>query len=279
MTQTIEAQEKTYGPALQKMLNAFPHAREGRNGWWSHADNPRFDFIENENGSIGINAWTNHSVDDILAMGDLTRSDIHPSGYKTIHVRDSIDMVQLAIAKRIHHTFLYNLGLQDEYKYRGQGCIKIPYFNEDGSQHTKIKIRKAIEGKNKHGWDENTPGSLIPYGLNVLKEARKAGYLFLVEGESDCWTLWAHGLPALGIPGATNDQVLKVVNLNDIPELYIIQEPDQHQKMLDNGEGFYTRIHKRLTLEGYTGKAFCANFKKTTGYGDPSDLHIALFDK
>jgi hypothetical protein len=30
----------------------------------------------------------------------------------------------------------------------------------------------------------------VPYGLERLAEARSAGYLVLVEGESDCWTLW-----------------------------------------------------------------------------------------
>jgi hypothetical protein len=32
-------------------------------------------------------------------------------------------------------------------------------------------------------------------------DARKEGYIVIVE-ESDCWALWFHGIPAMGIPGA-----------------------------------------------------------------------------
>ena len=43
---------------------------------------------------------------------------------------------------------------------------------------------------------------VMAYGEGRLGEAVAAGYLILVEGESDCWTLWHAGFPALGLPGA-----------------------------------------------------------------------------
>ena len=37
--------------------------------------------------------------------------------------------------------------------------------------------------------------------LKTLMTARKIGFVILVEGESDQWTLRYHGFPSLGIPG------------------------------------------------------------------------------
>src|SRR5437660_498520 len=69
-------------------------------------------------------------------------------------------------------------------------------------------------------------GQLVPYGLERLGDARKAGYLVLVEGESDCWTLWYQGFPALGLPGAEMASVLEESALAGIDQLYLVQEPD-----------------------------------------------------
>jgi hypothetical protein len=69
-------------------------------------------------------------------------------------------------------------------------------------------------------------GEIVPYGLERLEEARKAGYLVLVEGESDCWTLWYHHVPALGLPGVEMVRTLKEAYLAGIDMLYIVREPD-----------------------------------------------------
>src|SRR5436305_106416 len=91
----------TYGPALAKMLAAFPLAIEQSNGWWSHPDNPTFDFRENEDGSISIHSWTGRDQREILSMGGLQVADIYPRGYKTIKVRSRLDVLELAHAKCI----------------------------------------------------------------------------------------------------------------------------------------------------------------------------------
>src|SRR2546423_11911508 len=149
-----ESNGTTCGPAMQKIIAAFPQAKEKSNGWWGNPDNPRFDFRENDNGSISIHSWTGRSKEEILRMGGLTASDIRTNGYKTTHIRASLGLVDLAQAKLIHWNFLANLGLQDGYHYQGRNCVKIPYYNADGSQHTKIKVRKAISGGHEHSWDE-----------------------------------------------------------------------------------------------------------------------------
>lgn len=278
MVAQFENPTVTYGPAMTKMLDACPQAIEQSNGWWSNEDNPRFDFREDEDGHITIKSWTGRTQDEILAMIGLKVADIYPRGYKTVKVRASLDVLELAHAKCIPWQFLFNLGLQSDYRYHGYSNVKIPYFLADGTQHTKNKVRKAIEGEYKHSWDENTPGDIIPYGLHMLHMAREAGYLTLGEGETDGWANWYNGVPYLGVPGADMQKTLKHLDVSLLPpKVYILLESDQKQKLLDNGQGFYKNIHQELRKNSYAGEIFCIDFKKATGHKDPSDLHIALW--
>ena len=61
-----------------------------------------------------------------------------------------------------------------------------------------------------------------------LAEAQSAGMVVLVEGESDCHTLWFHGIPALGIPGAANwREDRDACHLEGIETIYVVIEPDR----------------------------------------------------
>jgi hypothetical protein len=100
-----------YGPALAKVLAAFPDAREKHNGYYEHANNPRFDFRVRENGSIFIHSWTGRTEDEILAMGGLKRADVRLKETYPGPTQDSLDLLNLAIAKCIDPRFLSNLGL------------------------------------------------------------------------------------------------------------------------------------------------------------------------
>ena len=66
---------------------------------------------------------------------------------------------------------------------------------------------------------------MLAYGEERLADAvAAAGHLILVEGESDCWTLWFHGHPALGLPGA--DTVKKTLHLGHVAAvgtIYVVQ--------------------------------------------------------
>ncbi len=269
----------SYGPALQKMLAAFPLAHEKHNGYYEHSDNPRFDFRVRENGSIFIHPWTSHTIDEILAMRGLKWSDVSSNSHTYPGpTKDSCDVLDLAVAKCIDPRFLNNLGLLSGYRYKGRNCVMIPYYNANGTQHTKIRVRKAVGGKYKQCWDEDTPGEIIPYGLSWHEMWFRLGYMLTGEGESDGWACKYHDIPYLGIPGANMQKCLQHIDMGMLPpKIYILQEPDQVLRLLSNGEGFYKNTHKVLRAHGYKGEIFYVDFEKATGYKDPSDLHIALW--
>src|SRR5438876_12119649 len=107
-------------------------------------------------------------------------------------------LTQLARAKHLPEKFLREeLGLHD---LNGGRAVGIPYFGETG-EDVALKRRTALKAKDGSFWPEGL--KLAAYGFWRLDRATKAGFIVLVEGESDCWALWHHGIPALGIPGAS----------------------------------------------------------------------------
>src|SRR3989442_743910 len=105
---------------------------------------------------------------------------------------------------RLPAEYLQSLGLTQT-TYQGRPAVRIPYLGIDGRE-VAVRFRTAIwksDGDdNRFRW--KTDAKLCLYGLWRLQMIRKAGYAVLVEGESDAHTLWFHGIPALGIPGASN---------------------------------------------------------------------------
>jgi putative DNA primase/helicase len=77
-------------------------------------------------------------------------------------------------------------------------------------------------------------------------------YLFLVEGASDCWSAWLHDEPALGLPGATQANLLLPEYFKDILHVYLAREPGKA------GDTFVDGITKRLRAIGYTGEIWDA---------------------
>ena len=58
----------------------------------------------------------------------------------------------------------------------------------------------------------------------------------LVEGESDCLTLWFHEIPALGIPGAGNwREDRDAAHFDGIDTIYVVIEPDAAAMPCANG--------------------------------------------
>jgi hypothetical protein len=130
---------------------------------------------------------------------------------------------QYAAVKVLPVSFLRECGLSD-IVLSERSAVRIPYLGPD-SEELAVRFRIAEAG-DRFRWKSGSKPCL--YGLNRLVDARNAGQVMLVEGESDVHTLWHHGFPAIGLPGANNwreDRDAKY--LDGIDTIYIVIEPDQ----------------------------------------------------
>jgi hypothetical protein len=169
--------------------------------------------------------------------------------------------------------FLCSLGLHDLL----EGGVGIQYYDMTGCR-LAVKKRTALKATEGSYWPKGKP--LAAYGQERLGAAAKAGFLILVEGESDCWVLWHHGLPALGIPGASATKTLErehiehvvyVEQVQAIESIYVHREPDK------GGQTFLIGVCDRLAGFGFRGEVF--ELRMPDRIKDPADLHVANPDQ
>jgi putative DNA primase/helicase len=166
----------------------------------------------------------------------------------------------LAEAKRLPVAFLRELGLHD----LPRGGVGIPYYDPSGEE-IAVKKRAALKARDGSYWSKGKP--LAAYGQWRLDAAAKTGFLIIAEGESDCWALWYHGLPALGLPGASALKTLLREHVEAVAKVYVIREPDH------GGEQFIPGMARRLAEVGFRGCGF--ELRLPDGIKDPADLHAA----
>jgi hypothetical protein len=168
-----------------------------------------------------------------------------------------LTVTAIATAKKLPLEFLRDtVGLRDG--------VEIPYFDPAGNE-VVVKRRTALKAKEGSYWPKGV--ELLAYGAERLEGARRARFLILPEGESDCWALWFHGLPALGIPGANAAKVLATEHLEEIDKVYVHREPDR------GGQQHIEGVKARLRALGFRGKAF--ELRLADGIKDLADLHCA----
>jgi len=149
-----------------------------------------------------------------------------PKSTATVQPHGGCTLAQYAEAKGLPIDFLAKIGLS-EITYVGHPAVRIPYKDASGNiiaTRFRLALQKSDEGNNRFRWKSGDKP--CPYGLWRLEEACANGYVALVEGESDCHTLWHHDIPALGIPGATMWKEEWADYLSGIPKLYVVVEPD-----------------------------------------------------
>jgi hypothetical protein len=161
--------------------------------------------------------------------------------------------------KKLPAEFLRGLGMR-EVTYMEKPAVRIPYPDEEG-QEVAVRFRVTLNGTEKFRWRSGDKPT--PYGLGLLEVARKAGYVVLVEGESDSHTLWYHEIPALGIPGASNWRDGWASCLESIEKIYAVIEPDQGGQTLREKLTACEAIRNRLHLV------------ELGQHKDPSALHLA----
>jgi DNA-binding transcriptional regulator YhcF (GntR family) len=260
-------------PALEQVLSQLKGVRTSLRGWRAccpaHADRkPSLSIGLGEHGQVLLKCFAGCSLERIVESMGLTMTDLFPDitpapdGQAALpgNTRHStLSLVDLALEKQLPWKFLFSLGVMEH----PSGGLQIPYHLPDGTLAPRHRIRTALVAKEGSCWSKGE-GTIVPYGLARLEEARKAGYLVLVEGESDCWTLWYHGFPAIGLPGAEMSRTLEESMLSGIDRLYIMQEPDA------GGTAFVSQIARKLEAWQWPGKAFVLRLE---GAKDPNELY------
>jgi hypothetical protein len=171
----------------------------------------------------------------------------------------SLTVQALAASKKLPPEVLFAFGVETR---PGLGVF-IPYLDESG-QRVATKRRTSPSAKDGSFWPRGTP--LVAYGLWRLQDALMKGRLILVEGESDCWVLWHHGYPALGIPGCGAAKTLTAEAIVGITRIDVVIEPDQ------GGETFRVGIGRRLQELGYTESVYELHMPKE--HKDPCALYM-----
>jgi putative DNA primase/helicase len=104
----------------------------------------------------------------------------------------------------------------------GKPAVHIPYRDHDGHEPA-VRLRMAMDGDSKFRWKNGSKPFL--YGLWRLHGGPA---IALVEGESDCHTLWSCGIEAVGLPGAGNwKEDRDAPELASYERIYVVIEPDK----------------------------------------------------
>jgi hypothetical protein len=191
----------------------------------AHADsNPSLSIADGKDGKVVFKCHAGCSQDAVInALVRLglwsERSSSDGQGRYSV---TGCTLQQLADAKHLEIDYLRSLGLED-LRVRGVTRVKIPYCDSTGTV-TAIHYRLSLEKTGQRFiWRKGDHANL--YGLDRRASIRSTGWVLLVEGESDCWTLWQHGLPALGMPGKSTWKSSWAAELAGL-DMYLWQEPD-----------------------------------------------------
>jgi len=190
-----------------------------------------------------------------------------------------VNLSTLAKAKHLPVDYLKGLGISD-FKYNGQPAVKIPYYSEEG-QEAAVRFRLALSGDSRFKWRKGDRA--MPYGLNRLGQIKKFGWVLIVEGESDYWTCWLHGIPALGAPGKGIWPLSWGDYLKEL-EVYVWQEPgavDFVLRVLKSAPGLQfiqapngVKDISEAHVQGANIPALLTELKAKAEYGEVLRLHF-----
>jgi hypothetical protein len=165
--------------------------------------------------------------------------------------------------KKLPRKFLAKLGLKTIKRGKFKQ-LAIPYYDQDNKE-VITRYRLSSSSSQKFLWEKGATPTL--YGLDRLHIAETRGYVVLVEGESDCHTLWRKKIQAIGIPGANtwNDDKFSGY-FKKVETIYLVVEPDKGGETLlkSLSESKLKEKVRLLDLEGFK---------------DPSEMYLNLKGK
>jgi len=256
----------SYKRPIDKILSKAQNVEQTKKGYKAlcpvHDDHePSLEISEGSDSRVLLNCWVcgngREYVLKVIDAWGLKWKDLFPKSQQEDH--PVIDVNILARSKRLLPDYLKELGVEN----RCNGVI-IPYREIDGTFANRNRIRSALKAGDGSTWTRGE-GHPIPYGIWRIPDIKKKhDYLIIVEGETDCWTLWYHDIPAIGIPGANMGKTIKKEHVQDFDHIYIWQEPD------NGGYAFLKSVTRELQALNYKGKVFVISKE---GIKDPNELH------
>lgn len=226
-----------------RILERLERVKRSGSGWTArcpgHEDRQNSLAVsEGDDGRVLLKCFAGCGAEQVVAAVGLELRDLFPEGgggvLRPSHRRAQVQrspgtgctLEQYAEAKRLPVDFLGGLGLADM-TYLGSPAVRIPYLDETGGV-TISRFRVALEGGDKFRWKSGTKAKGNLYGLSRLDQAREAGYVIVVEGESDAQSLWFHGYPAVAVPGADMwDEERNAGAVDGLDAIYVVIEPDR----------------------------------------------------
>jgi hypothetical protein len=138
-----------------------------------------------------------------------------------------LTLEQYAAATALPVDFLRECGVSDMV-LAGRPAVRIPYLGAGGEQ-LAVRFRIGLD-TDLFRWKSGSKPCL--YGLNRIGDARAAGHVVLVKGESNVRTLWHNGIPAVGLPSGTDWREDRDAECFDgINTIYVVAEPDKGEQM------------------------------------------------
>lgn len=184
------------------------------------------------------------------------------TGYTDLNgpVRDEpLTLEALAEQKRLPVSLIEAEGWRQSGRF-----VRIAYLLADGTE-ARPQLRRANGGQFWGKWGTEASMPIVPLGLNRLGDAEEVA---LVEGATDWITLRHHGIPALGIPGASMTGKLEAEHITGVSRVYVVKEKDA-----GGGATFSRNATQRLREIGFEGEVLIVDMK-LAGCKDPSALHV-----
>ena len=226
-----------WGATVVDILDRLKGVRRRSNGWMAkcpaHEDRQNSLSVHHRDGKWLLKCHAGCAWEAIVAALGITAADLfdlsegerirQPDEVRATVQPMGLTLNQYAAFKLLPVGFLRECGLSDVVII-DRPAVRIPYLGSAGEQ-LAVRFRIAADG-DRFRWKSGSKPCL--YGLNRIVDARDAGYVIVVEGESDVHTLWHYGFPAIGLPGANNWREDRDARCFDgINTIYIVIEPDK----------------------------------------------------
>jgi hypothetical protein len=232
------------------VLSRFPGAKPAGDGYLAPCPTPRhargdkrpgLKIDMSPDGTVLMHCHGGCAIQDIVSAAGLTLSDLFPHASRrnglvggggnippdnraTVQpLGDACTLAEYAAAKRIPEDVLRSYRV-NQIQYLGAPALRIPYVGTDFTE-TAVRFRISLTGEDRFRWRRGAKPTL--YGLWRLRAAAELGFVVIVEGESDCHTLWYQQSPAIGLPGAANwKEDRDAAHFDKLETIYIVREPD-----------------------------------------------------